>query len=182
MRFFSSIGNLIGGLKRAAGRVFRLLAGLGLIGVLVVAFVRDLREFPRSATWPSTRGQVTASTIEIDDSFSVDFQYRYRVDGTDYEGDRITFFEYAVFASQQQNQAFINAHPVGSQVEVFYDPSDPTRSVIMRSIPLSQFWSPLLLALCLGSSLFFAIVGFFVRRLWRGLSRHAGSFAGQVER
>lgn len=182
MGLFSSIGNTINGLKRAAGRAFRLLGGLGLMALLIVAFVRDLQEFPRSATWPSTRGEVTVSGIEIDDSFDADFQYRYRVDGTDYEADRITFFQYAVFANLQQNKAFIEEHPVGTEVEVFYDPSDPSRSVIMRSIPLSHFWSPLLLALCLGSSLFFGLLGFFVRRLLRGLTDRAGSLACQSER
>lgn len=53
---------------------------------------------------------------------------------------------------------------------------------IMPTIPLSQFWSPLLLAPCLDSGLFFGLLGFCVRRLLRGLTGRAGSFAGQFER
>lgn len=173
---------MIGRLRFAAARIFHVLIGLGLIALLLVAFVRDLYHFPRSATWPTTRGEVLESSFIRDDTFSIDFRYAYSVDGVDYEGSRITFFQYAVFANQYQNQRFIEEHPVGTPIEVRYDPLDPSRSVVMRMIPLSQLWSPVLFALCLASILISGIVAFLLRRLLDSLRTRAEVYADIIAR
>lgn len=81
------------------------------------------------------------------------------------------YSEYALFANRFQNQQFVDAHPAGSRVRVLYNPNNPDSSVLVRTIPLSQAWSPLLLVLCLGSGLFLAVAGLLLGRLWRWAGR-----------
>jgi hypothetical protein len=159
-------------LKWAAGRAFDWFARLFLLGALLTAFVRDVREFPGSASWPSIPGEVIASQVILDDDgFSRNFAYRYSVEGKTYSSTRVTFFEYALFTNRFQNEQFVDAHPVGSRVRILYNPNNPDSSVLMRTIPLNQVWSPLLLVLCLGSGLFLAVAGLVLGRLWRWAGR-----------
>lgn len=172
MRFFALLKGAVRALGRLVGRAWRTVLALVLMVALVTAFVRDLYYFPRSASWQQTKAEVLESSFERgDDDFAVDFKYRYAVDGVTYEGERITFFQYAVFANAYQNQRFIGQHPVGATVDIYYDPQEPGRAVIMRVIPLSQLWSPVLLVLCLASVFVSAVLGAVLRRLmraWRG--------------
>lgn len=169
-------------LKAAADRAFNLFVRLFFIGALAVAVVRDVREFPGSISWPTARGEVVASQFAMDEGgFSRNFEYRYSVEGETYVSDRVTFFEYVVLANRVQNEQFIDDHPVGSTVKVYYNPNSPESSVVMRTIPLSQIWSPLLLLLCLGGGVTLAIVGVVMRRIWQWLGRRALGLAGALE-
>ncbi|MFW6184739.1 MAG: DUF3592 domain-containing protein [Chloroflexota bacterium] len=168
------------GIKQATDRIGRVVVGLSLLVLLLTAFVRDLRQFPRSFSWPAAQGEVVESSITIDDDFSVDFTYAYTVDGVTYEGSRITFFQYAVFANRYQNEQLVAQHPPGTPVQIYYDPADPAQSVLMRTIPLSQMWSPVLLALCLLSILFTGFIGLLFRavmgRIRAGLQGAVGQY------
>lgn len=165
MRLFTGIKDIIRRLRQAVGGAARLGGTLALLVLLLTAFVRDLRQFPRSFGWPAAQGEIIESSITIEDDFSVDFTYAYTVDGRTYEGSRITFFQYAVFANRFQNEQLIAQHPPGTPVQIYYDPLDPAQSVLMRTIPLSQMWSPVLLALCLLSILFTGFIGLLFRIL-----------------
>lgn len=166
------------GIRQATDRIGRIVVGLALLILLLTAFVRDLRQFPRSFSWPAAQGEVVESSITIDDDFSVDFTYTYTVDGVSYEGSRITFFQYAVFANRYQNEQLVAQHPAGTPVQIYYDPTDPAQSVLMRTIPLSQMWSPVLLALCLLSILFTGLMGLLFRAMlglfWKGVRGPVG--------
>ena len=92
----------MGGTRRTGGRLFNLLGGLLAIVALIVVFVRELQEFPRSAFWPSVQGTVITSRLSSsDDDVSLDFEYRYTVDGVPYTSDRVTFFQYVVMSSEE---------------------------------------------------------------------------------
>ena len=181
MHLFSRIRYALQRLRWRAEYIARILAGLALIGLLLSAFFRDLSQFPSSLTWPITDGEVTLSEFYIDDSFSVDFTYSYDVDGVTYHNDRIIFFEYALFANRVQNERFIEQHPVGTPVQVYYDPRDPSQSVLMRTLPLNQLWSPVLFALCLVSTLISWGVAFFLGRFIDFVRRRAESYAKLVQ-
>ena len=170
---------LFAGVRERLGWAARIVAGIAMAALLTAALVRDLYYFPQSARWPATEAEVIASRFVMDDDFSVDFRYRYQVDGINYVGDRITFFEYAVFANRVQNERFVDRHPVGTRITVRYDPAEPSRSVMMRMIPLEQMWSPLLLALCLGTVLVSGAAGFALRYLLRGMNSRLGMSFGQ---
>ena len=182
MRLFPRTRDLIGRVRLLVDQAVRFLGGLGLIALLLVAFVRDLAQFPRSITWPVTAGEVRESRYIQEDTFSIDFEYTYAVDGVEYEGSRITFFQYAVFANSYQNEQFIRAHPVGTRVDVYYDPRDPSQSVLMRTIPLRQLWSPVLFALCLLSILVSGVIGLLLQRFMRALRRRSEAYAEMITR
>lgn len=160
-------------IRRLGNRLSNLvIAIIAIVGLLLI-FLRELQEFPRSINWPATQGTVIASNVHFDGEggISLAFQYRYDVAGVLYTNDRATFFQYVTMSSDRQISQFVSDHPVDSQVNVLYDPGDPAKSVIMRTIPLDQIWSPILLGVCLASVLILAVLGFFFRLLTRGLYR-----------
>lgn len=160
-------------IERRGKRLSNLVGALIAIVALLVVFVREMQEFPRSLNWPTVQGTVITSNVLTDGEggLSLVFEYSYVVDGVSYTNDRATFFQYVTMSGDRQINQFVSENPVRSQVNVLYDPGDPTKAVIMRTIPLEQIWSPILLGVCLGSVLIFAVLGFFFRLLTRGLFR-----------
>ncbi|MCU0864074.1 MAG: DUF3592 domain-containing protein [Planctomycetes bacterium] len=66
--------------------------------------------------------------------WSVERAYSYAVAGRTYEGDRRAF-ETSLYDDRQEAERDLERLPVGSAIEVFYDPADPTQSVLDRSPP-----------------------------------------------
>mgnify|MGYP000023547280 CR=1 FL=1 len=93
-----------------------------------------------SLEWPSVAGLVTHSNLEVHRSnvgaqsnklrHRVDVEYEYVVDGRRYENDVVRFNQNNL--SRKDKERLVSAHPVGRQVEVFYNPSDPAESVLVR--------------------------------------------------
>jgi hypothetical protein len=168
----------VSGARRGFRRVFNFLGAVLTVVALLVILVRELQEYPLSAGWPVTSGEVTVSRMTGNsDNIGMDFEYEYRVGDTTYTGDRATFFEYVTMANLQQQRQFIADHPIGTTVSVHYNLANPARSVIMRTIPLSQAWSPALFLLCLVGVLVSSVVGLILRRLWREVTRRAEDLA-----
>jgi hypothetical protein len=65
-------------------------------------------------------------------------QYRYRVDGRDFLGERITSDSVRVLGARSDErsrnrglvQRILARYPEGAAVRVYYDPDDPNRSVL----------------------------------------------------
>jgi hypothetical protein len=171
----------VSGIRRVFREAFTALGAVLTVVALFVVLMREVREYPLSASWPVTTGEVTVSRMSgSSDSIRMDMEYEYQVGGTTYTGDRITFFEYFLVANLQQQRQFIDDHPIGTQVTVHYNPANPARSVIMRTIPLSQVWSPALFTLCMFGVLVSSVVGMILRRLWRGVTRRAEELTAQM--
>ena len=120
--------------------------GLGLfgsafltVGLLVswFLFVQPLLQWSAANSWPTTDGTITSARIEShrgDDSttYSAEFTYQYEVGGNKFEGDRYNFFN--VSGSRKSAKKRLNAHPVGSKTDVYYDPDNPSNSVMNRDL------------------------------------------------
>ncbi len=100
----------------------------------------------------ATRGEVLESAV-VNQGKTDDFRirYRYSADGTAYEGTGLRFGggsgESGDWAVRTKSR-----YPVGSPVEVFYDPSSPARSVLVRGIEgvdlfALQFLTPFVLVM-----------------------------------
>ncbi len=100
----------------------------------------------------ATRGEVLESAV-VNQGKTDDFRirYRYSVSGTAHEGVGLRFGgvsgESGDWAIRTKSR-----YPVGSQVEVFYDPSSPDRSVLVRGIEgvdlfALQFLTPFVLVM-----------------------------------
>lgn len=73
------------------------------------------------------------------------FTYQYEVGGRLYTGKRIAFYRRC---TGSRAQALVARHPVGSRVQVFYDPARPEESVLERDLRGS--WVLLASALAFG--------------------------------
>ncbi|MBS0263661.1 MAG: DUF3592 domain-containing protein [Planctomycetes bacterium] len=137
-RWYRGLGGLVFGLAFLAG-LFILRAGY-----------RDTMTGRQSRNWPTTPGHITASSvsftsrqdrIEIDsrtpgetrtvtrETFFADIQYEYEVNSRSWTGNRVTIAD--VGCNSDDAHALAAQYPVGKSVSVYYDPQDPTSSVLV---------------------------------------------------
>jgi hypothetical protein len=150
-------------------------AALGLIvlGMVVLAVLAagDYREYQRldqarrfaaaSENWPPTTGTVrdaSVVTLRIPrgktsvTGYRARIEFEYVVTGTAYRGDHLSFCQ-PPSLEKQAAEARLTPYPIGTQVEVRYDPTDPTRSVLEPGRAeaceplLAAAWRELLLSL-----------------------------------
>lgn len=116
--------------------VFLLLMSIawGLIGL------RDSDQGAASKTWPSVTGTIVASSMNrrqnvgryaytrYIESYDVDLQYSYRVNGQTWYGDKIGLGDLPV--KRDEAEALLNRYSLGSTHKVYYDPADPAVAVL----------------------------------------------------
>lgn len=109
-------------------------AGIYGGGWAVLRYITSRRSF----TWPSTTGRIVVS--EVREGFeevagkhmymhSPQIIYRYEVDGLQHESaelDAVTVSS----SSRDAAEAATRKYPVGSEIEVFYDPARPSKSIV----------------------------------------------------
>ena len=109
---------------------------MGLLMTLVYGsmYQADLK----SRTWPSVPGRILSDRVEKRRSHSRNgdstfympkIQYSYQVAGADHTGEKIAN---AIFYSQTRKglDRLKKRYPAGIEVKVFYDPQNPTQSVL----------------------------------------------------
>lgn len=101
----------------------------GLIGIGTGAWGLT-RAWP-TLRWEATVGVVTASSaVQVSDGPDVaEIAYEYHAAGQRYSGTRIGFLR---FASERMAHEFVNGHPAGSPIPVYFDPRDPSNAVLQR--------------------------------------------------
>ncbi len=146
--------------------------GVAMVAGAIFFFVEDLDRTSmarESDDWPSVPGIVMASEITSHTSIGAygadtiaDYRaavsYGYKVQGRDYESDRVTFG--SVGSSYRRAQEVANRYPVSKDVAVFYDPADPAQAVLEAGKERSIVNSGV-------GSAAFALVGMFL--IWFGL-------------
>jgi hypothetical protein len=120
------------------GLVTLLVGGIGAV-LLVGAFL-TARTPAKSNDWPTTSGQVLASTIQYRRSGGSRsayplVMYAYQVEGRTYQSQRI-YFGGVVGGSVMAG--LVKKYPVGAQVPVYYNPQNPADAVLERSIPMAK--------------------------------------------
>ena len=114
------------------------IRGIGLVGIAFgIGFaILGALEWDRasaSAGWPTAAGTVTESRVHhstrthrgrTSSTWSPHVNYRYSVDGREFEARRISF-RFAR-SSQSEAQAAVDTYPVGSAVTVRHSPDDPS--------------------------------------------------------
>lgn len=114
--------------------------GLGFIvgGVAGIAVVLLLnRQGRASLHWPRAPGRITRSWVEAtaNSEYRSHIGYEFQVEGCRYEGDTISFMGKTMSGmtdTYEQYRAEILQHPVGLEVDVFYDPDRPRAAVLQR--------------------------------------------------
>jgi len=98
--------------------------------------------------YPTTLGSITHSEVTVhhgDDSttYGVDVKYDYEVDGRAYEGTRYRYGQWK--SSDNSAKKIVDSLPVGTEVDVFYNPTDPGDSVLRAGIEGSDLFLTLFL-------------------------------------
>lgn len=125
---------------------FIILLVIGL--VVMVKFGRDILLGRQSQSWPKTSGTVMQSGLhtyhDTDDdgnsttTYGVSVRYSYTVTGQQYESDRRTFSEVRT-GSMRRTQQILDRLPQGGSVEVYYDPANPSSSVLEAGVGASTY-------------------------------------------
>ena len=130
--------------RRATRKQYRwytrlLLLGIGLPlfllgGLISLVMTIDMKNAEASRTWPTTNGIVTKTSIgtklRTRDGIRVpvhkpNIEYKYRVDGLNYDGDRIQFGWPTSTQDRQEVEAFLQRYPRGKQAVVYYNAKNP---------------------------------------------------------
>lgn len=107
-----------------------------LLGLHLLRWSRRQRKVAASAVrWPVVLGHVVESHVsyarpKTDDSDLLVFLYRYEVDGVAHASRRIDLFSPEYATGLDSAERVVKTYPHGSQVRVYYDPSNPSVSVI----------------------------------------------------
>ena len=128
-----------------AGLIFGILLSAGVTIVMGIMFFtsptgtfRIWRDSGSSVTWHSTPGKVISRKIVVDAGRGHSrhrpvLPYSYFVDGKRYVNDHIAFDDPPNSTySDAEAQALFDQHPPGTSVTVYYNPVDPSRSVLQR--------------------------------------------------
>jgi hypothetical protein len=130
------------------------------IAVLIygIGLVIDARN---CAKWPTAKGEITKSEPEVVGrekdrrTYAANIAYTYAVNGTRYDGVRITLVP-RNYTQLSGVQSALAQFPVGGAVNVFHDPKDPSNSVLLTTSTGTEWAYPIagVVFLILGLSMF----------------------------
>jgi hypothetical protein len=139
-------------LRAVLGLLF-LAAGL----MHLVLSSMAIHEAIESRSWSTTAGEITSAKVLSGRSSQPAVEYIFQVSEKRYVGSRREVKDYGT--GRTAAEAVLAAYPVGSRIKVYFDPSDPTRSVLKPGItPFLASW-PALSTLLTGMGAFLLVKG-----------------------
>ncbi|MEO0563696.1 MAG: DUF3592 domain-containing protein, partial [Chloroflexota bacterium] len=99
--------------------------------------------------------------------------YQFEVDGETYEGDQLNLRGTLYLGSEEGAAALLTDYPTGTEVTLFTDPADPTRSVLDRSVQSGTWWLVGTGVILLALSTMLAVARFTVTTPERTTQTHA---------
>ncbi len=139
------------------GGIFTLV--FGGVGIFMLNRYREARrEAKESKDWLSTSGLISFSDIstitptrEVDITRSPTYapvvEYTYTVQGIAYRGKRIGFGT-VISSTRTEAASIIERYPVGTVVNVYYDPHNPAEAVLEQKVG-SQTGFLVLICICI---------------------------------
>ena len=130
------------------GRLFPLSFGLGSMIFLGVGLWM-INKGMQSENWDKGTATITSSEIEKTESrskdaqgftqtstsYSVTVKYSYTVEGSNYEGNTVGFGTMS-HNERSDAQEELKSYPKGKTIDVYYDPENPSDSVLNKGV----FW------------------------------------------
>lgn len=110
---------------------FAFILGMVFTG----AFLPSLAESVRTRRWVRTSGTVTGAfiaerkAIDHPSHYAPEIQYEYEFDGRNFVGKRIGVIGTAA-PHRAHARAVLERYPVGALIDVYVDPSKPSRAVL----------------------------------------------------
>jgi hypothetical protein len=144
------------------------LLWLFLAFLLLKAVILDIR----SRQWPTTRGTIALSEIEVvatttGHRYREVLQYEYVIDGVTYQSHTISFPDHLVqffmngVRSKKNAEGIIHKYPVGYEVSVRYEPSNPRRSTLETGVKDINFVLILAITIVLGTGLLIGLLSLY---------------------
>ena len=112
-----------------------------IIGIFIMrAAIHNRRKAEESTSWPSVEGTIIRAWVETqtheDDDGSVTtthfprWEYEFAVSGVTYTSQQISFGGTSGSHNELDAREGLNQYPINSQVQVYYDPSNPEEAVL----------------------------------------------------
>lgn len=119
---------------RIVGWLFLIIGGL----VSYFMLVRPLTSVARARSWVETPCRILSARIETHDSddgntYSIEIEYEYTVDGAVYRGDRYNFLG-GSSSGRKGKQAVVNRYREMESPVCYVNPHDPSESVLVRRL------------------------------------------------
>jgi hypothetical protein len=116
-----------------------------VIGIFIMrAAIRNRRKAEESTSWPSVQGTITKAWVETqeheDDEGSVTithfpkWEYEFNVSGMTYTSQNVSFGGTGGSSRELAAQERLKQYPINSQVQVFFNPSNPEEAVLEPGI------------------------------------------------
>lgn len=133
--------------------IFVLLIMAGLFMVIVDGL--QAYEAYSSQFWPITSGEITKSRVRIRGNASgartyiPNIEYAYAVDPSDdtselFNGERLTVDRPPAFENRALAEAKIEQYPLGSAIDVYYNPDRPHKSILEPGFSSAKLINPLI--------------------------------------
>ncbi len=123
-------------------RIVQFCLAIVLAGVFLTAAcwgLSLLSTAARTSSWPSVEGTITHSSLQRAGKGSiVVVKYRYAVNNINYEGDRLVAVGDSGFLLRSQ-QEVSDQFAESSRAPVYYDPREPSSSVLIPGVPGGQW-------------------------------------------
>lgn len=135
------------------GSQFKLL----MLAIWLGSFAFSAKKFIRgraSMSWPTTIASVYSSDIEEKSGrngltfYSPLIEYQYSINNKPYQSSIFTFMGTSGF-TREYALKYQSMYPVGSEIEVYYNPINPEISVIVPGVHWGQYASMVLITILL---------------------------------
>lgn len=143
------------------------LLACGIGSALIVAGLYLSARGRETLGFTRTRGRVVVAQVdeipapaeEGGPRFRAVIRYTYEARGRTYESDQVSVGSSAGAASSDPAEArrWVARHPAGSELDVWLDPGDPRRAVLVRGVSRAQVVAAVALGLALAGVGIFAL-------------------------
>ena len=144
--------------------------GLLFMGIGASAFYQGWKTRTKaedSELWPSVPGTIKKSTTKLESSrggygsaptttYKAVVQYKYKVASRHYTNDKICIGGQLQLSFKKRAGAHCQNYPVGTAVDVYYDPNKPQDSVLETREEISR-----ILQIVGGAFMFFGVLAYF---------------------
>lgn len=121
------------------GVIFLVFIG----GIFATIFgIRNRRKASASQNWPAAAGVIANAWVQENQDTDEDgytsttytpkWEYQYKVGQETYSSSRISFGGVTGYGRRKKAQEELNRFPVNSQVRAYYDPTNPSDSVLVQ--------------------------------------------------
>ena len=118
-------------------RVFVVAMCLGAALLCSGFFVRNGLRVHASRNWPTAEGRILRHHRQKDE-YGGSVEYIYRVNDQEFKNNKIFM---GMAPKDISFGPFLQTHPVGSEVTVYYNPADPPKAILVLGMPMLSWMS-----------------------------------------